>query len=223
MARDRESEELMSENENKTPEDGNPETTQAAENATGTDAGKASGDGETTPETAIAELTAELDAMRDRLLRALAEVENTRRRAEKEVKDTRDYAVSSFAKDILDVADNLSRAVGAVDQTTLEDAPDAVKNLVEGVAMTEKALLSKMERHGVKKVDPAPGDTFDPHRHQAVAQIPSDHPAGRIASVMQTGFVIGDRTLRAAMVAVSAGSPSGSEGGGSGNGVDVTA
>ena len=127
----------------------------------------------------------------------------------RDVADARSYAVSSFAKDMLDVSDNLSRAVGAVDPATLDGAPDAVKNLVEGVAMTEKALLSKMERHGVKKVDPQPGDAFDPHRHQAVAQIPSDQPNGRIASVMQTGFVIGERTLRAAMVAVSAGNPSG--------------
>lgn len=208
----------MSDTENDKPEDGaNPDAPQSESAATET------GAGETTPEQAIAGLTAELDSMRDKLLRALAEAENTRRRAEKEVKDTRDYAVSSFAKDMLDVADNLSRAVGAVDGAVLEDAPEAVKNLVEGVAMTEKAMLSKMERHGVRKLDPAPGDAFDPHRHQAVAQIPSDHPAGRIASVMQTGFAIGERTLRAAMVAVSAGSPSGSEGGSGGNGIDVTA
>jgi molecular chaperone GrpE len=213
----------MSETENNQPEDkGETPQDNAAEHADAApDAENRTGDGETTPEEAIAKLTAELDSMRDKLLRALAEAENTRRRAEKEVKDTRDYAVSSFAKDILDVADNLSRAVGAVDETTLDDAPDAVKNLVEGVAMTEKALLSKMERHGVKKVDPAPGDAFDPHRHQAVAQIPSDQPNGRIASVMQTGFVIGDRTLRAAMVAVSAGGSGGGEGGSAG--VDVSA
>lgn len=214
----------MSETENNQPEDNGqtPQEPAAPEDTgPGPEAESAAGEGETTPEEAIARLTAELDSMRDKLLRALAEAENTRRRAEKEVKDTRDYAVSSFAKDILDVADNLSRAVGAVDETTLEDAPDAVKNLVEGVAMTEKALLSKMERHGVKKVDPAPGDAFDPHRHQAVAQIPSDHPNGRIASVMQTGYVIGDRTLRAAMVAVSAGGSGGGEGGPAG--VDVSA
>lgn len=214
----------MSETENNQPEDNGQTPQEPAapeETGPGPKAESAAGEGETTPEEAIAKLTAELDSMRDKLLRALAEAENTRRRAEKEVKDTRDYAVSSFAKDILDVADNLSRAVGAVEETTLQDAPDAVKNLVEGVAMTEKALLSKMERHGVKKVDPAPGDAFDPHRHQAVAQIPSDQPNGRIASVMQTGFVIGDRTLRAAMVAVSAGGDSGGEGGSAG--VDVSA
>ena len=213
----------MSETENNKPEDNQPDETGQAPEDQAADAGKAEHDGETTPEEAISRLTAELDSMRDKLLRALAEAENTRRRSEKEVKDTRDYAVSSFAKDMLDVADNLSRAVGAVDDASLDNAPDAVKNLVEGVAMTEKAMLSKMERHGVKKVDPQPGDAFDPHRHQAVAQIPSDQPNGRIASVMQTGFVIGDRTLRAAMVAVSAGGGSGGGEGVGGNGVDVTA
>ena len=209
----------MSDTENTKSETGAEDAapgTEAHENASGTNNSEAPG------EDAIAKLTAELDAMRDKLLRALAEAENTRRRAEKEVKDSRDYSVSNFAKDMLDVADNLSRAVGSVDATTLDGVPDAVKNLVEGVAMTEKAMLSKMERHGVKKVDPEPGDAFDPHRHQAVAQIPSDQPAGRIASVMQTGFVIGDRTLRAAMVAVSAGSPA-AGGDTGGNGVDVTA
>ena len=213
----------MSETENNPPEDnGEAPQDNAADPANAApEAENRTGDGETTPEEAIAKLTAELDSMRDKLLRALAEAENTRRRSEKEVKDTRDYAVSSFAKDMLDVADNLSRAVGAVDESALDNAPDAVKNLVEGVAMTEKAMLSKMERHGVKKVDPQPGDAFDPHRHQAVAQIPSDHPNGRIASVMQTGFVIGDRTLRAAMVAVSAGGSGGGESGSAG--VDVSA
>ncbi|MAC39069.1 MAG: nucleotide exchange factor GrpE [Maricaulis sp.] len=215
----------MSETENSKPEDnGQPETedTAATPQAGAEDTAGETG-ADASPDDAIVKLTAELDSMRDKLLRALAEAENTRRRAERDVADARSYAVSSFAKDMLDVSDNLSRAVGAVDPATLDGAPDAVKNLVEGVAMTEKALLSKMERHGVKKVDPQPGDAFDPHRHQAVAQIPSDQPNGRIASVMQTGFVIGERTLRAAMVAVSAGNPSGDGNTSGGNGVDVTA
>ena len=180
---------------------------------------------ETTELDPVLKLTGELDSMRDKLLRALAEAENTRRRAERDVADARSYAVSSFAKDMLDISDNLTRAVSAVDETALADAPDAVKNLVEGVAMTEKAMATKMERHGVKKVDPQPGDTFDPHRHQAVAQIPSDHSAGKIAAVMQTGFVIADRTLRAAMVAVSSGPAAGNgdASGGTGGNVDVKA
>ncbi|RKQ96773.1 nucleotide exchange factor GrpE [Maricaulis maris] len=180
---------------------------------------------ETTELDPVLKLTGELDSMRDKLLRALAEAENTRRRAERDVADARSYAVSSFAKDMLDISDNLTRAMSAVDETALADAPDAVKNLVEGVAMTEKAMATKMERHGVKKVDPQPGDTFDPHRHQAVAQIPSDHGAGKIAAVMQTGFVIADRTLRAAMVAVSSGPAAGNgdASGGTGGNVDVKA
>ncbi|OLF75476.1 molecular chaperone GrpE [Maricaulis sp. W15] len=180
---------------------------------------------ETTELDPVLKLTGELDSMRDKLLRALAEAENTRRRAERDVADARSYAVSSFAKDMLDISDNLTRAMSAVDETALADAPDAVKNLVEGVAMTEKAMATKMERHGVKKVDPQPGDTFDPHRHQAVAQIPSEHGAGKIAAVMQTGFVIADRTLRAAMVAVSSGpvAGNGDASGGTGGNVDVKA
>lgn len=171
----------------------------------------------------VQRLGGELDDLRDRLLRTVAETENTRKRAEKEVRDTREYAVSNFAKDMLDVADNLSRALAVVDDEALADASEPLKNLVDGVAMTERALLSKMERHGVKKIDPAPGEAFDPHVHQAVAQIPSDQPAGRIASVMQTGFVIGTRTLRAAMVAVSAGQASGGDDGAPGGNVDVKA
>ena len=158
----------------------------------------------------VEQLEAELDDLRDRLLRAVAEEQNTRRRAEKEKADTREYAITSFARDMLDVADNLSRAISAVDQTALDGASDAFKNLIEGVAMTERALHAKLEGHGIQKVDPAPGDTFDPNVHQAVAQIPSDQPAGTIASVMQVGFTIRSRILRAAMVAVSAGGPAGS-------------
>jgi molecular chaperone GrpE len=152
-------------------------------------------------------LVAQVDDLRDRLLRAVADADNTRKRAEKEVRDTREYAVSNFAKDMVEVADNLSRALSTIEDTDLDNASDAMKTLVEGVAMTERALLSKMERHNVRKIDPQLGDTFDPHVHQAVAQIPSDQAVGKIATVMQTGFVIGSRTLRAAMVAVSAGTP----------------
>lgn len=223
MARDRESEDKMSDTENKpqseteTPEDEtvNSATAAGSENETEAEA-------ELDP---VLKLTAELDSMRDKLMRALAEADNARKRATRDVADARSYAVSSFAKDMLDVSDNLARAMASADEAALADVPDSVKNLVAGVAMTEKALISKMERHGVKKVDPQPGDTFDPHKHQAVAQIPSDHGAGKIANVMQTGFVIADRTLRAAMVAVSSG-PAAGDGdasGGSGGNVDVKA
>jgi molecular chaperone GrpE len=170
-------------------------------------------------------LLAQVDDLRDRLLRAVADADNTRKRAEKEVRDTREYAVTNFAKDMVDVADNLSRALSTVEDTDLDNASDAMTTLIEGVAMTERALLSKMERHNVKKIDPQLGDAFDPHVHQAVAQIPSDQAVGKIATVMQTGFVIGSRTLRAAMVAVSAGAPAStpSSSGETGGNIDMKA
>lgn len=178
--------------------------------------------GEPTPEEREAKLVADLDAMRDRLLRAVAESENTRKRTEKELQDTRQYAVSKFARDMLEVADNLSRALSALDAAELENASEPLRNLVEGVAMTEKQLVQKMESHGVTKLAPEPGEVFDPNLHQAVAQIPSDQPAGKVAALMQPGYTIGARTLRAAMVAVSAGQPA-APSGDTGGSVDVTA
>ena len=151
------------------------------------------------------QLESELDDLRERLLRAVADADNTRKRAEKEMKETRDYAVSRFAGDMLGVADNLARALDAARKTgEAEDSP-VLKTLMEGVEMTERALISALGRNGVAPIDPQPGEAFDPHRHQAAAQIPSDQPSGKIAAVLQTGYVIGSRTLRAAMVAVSAG------------------
>ncbi len=157
---------------------------------------------EPSPEDAIRALQAELEDTRERLLRTAAEVQNARRRSEKDVKDAREYAISRFAGDVLNVADNLSRALQIAQAESLEGP---AKTLMDGVALTEKSLLTTLERHGVKKVDPAPGDVFDPNRHQATAQIPSDQPAGRVAASFAAGYLIGDRPLRAAMVAVSSG------------------
>ena len=200
-----------------------------------------------TPETEDAELNAEADAalaaeaeaedtaseepdpaeeisnLKDQLLRALAEMENTKKRAEREVKDTRAYAVTGFARDMLDVADNLSRALQSISEESKSEAGEALKTLLEGVEMTERRLLSSLERHGVKKVEPSPGDALDPNMHQAAAQIPADQPKGAIAHVMQPGYKIGDRTLRAAMVVVSAGPATPPEGGEAEGGVDVSA
>lgn len=180
-------------------------------------------------EKSVEQLESELDDLRDRLLRAVADAENTRKRAQREVKDTRDYAITGFARDMLDIADNLHRAISAVSEEARANAPESVNTMIEGVEMTERRLASALERHGVKKVEPEPGDALDPNRHQAAAQIPADQPKGRIAHVMQPGYVIGERTLRAAMVVVSAGPAEGGgeapapKGEGPAGGVDVSA
>lgn len=163
-----------------------------------------------TAEDGLEALQAQLDDLRDRLLRAVADADNTRKRAAREVKETREYAVTGFARDMLDIADNLERALGALGEDTRASLPESVKPLVEGVEMTQRRLASTLERHGVRRVAPEPGDALDPNLHQAAAQIPADQPKGRIAHVMQPGYVIGERTLRAAMVVVSAGPAEGS-------------
>ncbi|KAA5803797.1 nucleotide exchange factor GrpE [Alkalicaulis satelles] len=143
--------------------------------------------------------------LRDQLLRALAEADNARKRAQRDVKDAREYAVTGFARDMLDIADNLARALGAVSEEARASAGPALTTLLEGVELTERRLASTLERHGVRKVEPQPGEPLDPNRHQAAAQVPAPQPKGAIAHVMQPGYVIGERTLRAAMVVVSAG------------------
>lgn len=153
------------------------------------------------PEKDIAELN-------DRILRLAAELENTRRRAERERADAGRYAIAGFARDLLGVADNFERALAAAGVTG-EDVPEgrseAFKNLVSGIQMTETELLTVLERHGVRRIHPA-GEKFDPHLHQAVAQVPSATiPPGHVVDVAQPGFTINDRVLRAAMVTVSSG------------------
>jgi len=204
-------------NENQTPEtedaDLNAEEAQAAAEAEAE-----------APASEEADPAEEASKLRDQLLRALAEMENTKKRAEREVKDTRAYAVSGFARDMLDVADNLSRALSSISDEAKAEAGEALQTLLEGVEMTERRLLSTLERHGVMKVEPEPGEALDPNLHQAAAQIPADQPKGAIAHVMQPGYKIGDRTLRAAMVVVSAGPANPPESGGeTGGGVDVSA
>jgi molecular chaperone GrpE len=147
---------------------------------------------------------AEIEALKDAGLRALAESENIRRRAEREKADARLYAIDKFARDLLSVADNLGRAISTAPEAFKGDA--AFDGYVTGVEMTERELQGAFERHGLTRVG-AKGDKFDPALHQAVAQIPSDVPAGEIAEVFQPGYVLAGRTLRAAMVAVSAGAP----------------
>jgi len=139
------------------------------------------------------------------LLRTLADLDNTRKRAERQVSDARVYAIEKFAGDLLSVSDNLSRALAALTDEDRAALSEAGRNLFEGIEMTEKELHTALARHGVTVIAALPGDTFDPNLHQAVANIPSDQPNGTIASCFQPGWKIGERTLRAAMVAVSAG------------------
>lgn len=152
----------------------------------------------------VAALQTELAQAKDAMLRALADAENTRRRAEKQAADARVYAIDKFARDLLPVADTLTRALESLSPEARQSADDGVRNVIEGVEMTERVLLEVFARNGLKRVG-AKGDAFDPNLHQAVAQAPADTPANTLAEVMQSGFVLGERTLRPAMVVVSAG------------------
>ena len=152
----------------------------------------------------IEELELELATLKDQALRALADAENVKRRSEKEVTAARIFGIERFANDILSVHDNLSRALQTLEGTDKSELGENAKNLVEGIELTEKNLMAVLARHGVTAV-PGIGSKFDPNVHQAVANIPSDEDKGNVATVMQSGFKIGDRTLRAAMVAVSTG------------------
>ena len=145
--------------------------------------------------------------MKDRLLRALAEMENLRKRTEREVADARVYGVTTFARDILNVADNMHRALNALDTELRERADTSVKALLDGVEITERELLKVLDKHGVKKLDPL-GQKFDPNRHQAMYEVPdASVPAGHVANVVQSGYLIGDRVLRPALVAIAKAAP----------------
>ena len=155
-------------------------------------------------EARIQELEMELATLKDQALRAMADAENVKRRSEEEVAAARVFGIERFANDILSVHDNLSRALGVLEGSDKSELGENAKNLVEGIELTEKDLMAALARHGVTAV-PGVGSKFDPNVHQAVANIPSSEEKGHVATVMQTGFKIGDRTLRAAMVAVSTG------------------
>ena len=155
----------------------------------------------------VAALQEDNARLKDQLLRALAEMENLRKRTGKELRDARDYAVSSFARDMLTVGDNLRRALDAVDDDARQAADAALSGLLEGVEMTEREMLKLMEKHGVKKLTPE-GERFDPNLHQAMFEVPNTEvPNGTVVQVVQAGYVIGDRMLRPAMVGVSKGGP----------------
>src|SRR3954470_14804448 len=150
-------------------------------------------------------LTKEAAESRDRMLRTLAEMENLRKRTQKEVADARVYGVSKFAGDIVDIADNLQRAIDAVPADAKASADPGLKALIEGVELTERSLLNALEKHGVKKIDPT-GEKFDPNFHQAMYEVPDGSVAsGTVVQVVQAGYTIGDRILRPALVGVSKG------------------
>lgn len=159
------------------------------------------------PETdPISVLEAEKADLKDRLMRALAETENLRRRGEREAKDAKAYAVTGFARDMLNVADNMRRALDSAKAAEGADAP-GVKALIEGVELTERDLLATLGRHGVKLLEPE-GQKFDPNFHQAMFEVPNDQVAnGTVVQVVQNGYAIGDRVLRPAMVGVARGGP----------------
>ena len=157
------------------------------------------------PFTELENLYAENSALKDRVLRAMAEVENVRRRAEKEVADARTYGASNFARDMLPFADNLSRAI----ESAPKDADGAFKTMIEGLAVIAADFQSRLVRHGVKKIEPQ-GQKFDPNLHEALFEIPDESmPSGTVKQVMEDGYTIGERVLRPAKVGVSRGGPKG--------------
>jgi len=150
-------------------------------------------------------LAKELAEARDRTLRTLAEMENLRKRTAKEVSDARAYGITGFARDVLDIADNLQRALDAVPAETRELADPMLKTLIEGVELTERSLLNALEKNGVKKFDPS-GEKFNPNFQQAMYEVPDPSvPAGTVVQVVQAGYTIGERVLRPALVGVSKG------------------
>jgi molecular chaperone GrpE len=161
---------------------------------------------EATPDP-VAALVKEAAGLKDRLLRTLAEMENLRRRTDREVADARTYGVTNFARDILAVADNMERAMKALDDEIRDKADAGVKALLDGVELTERELIKVMEKHGVRKIEPQ-GQKFDPNLHQAMFEIPdASVPAGTVVQIMQPGYTIGDRVLRPALVGVAKGGP----------------
>ena len=143
--------------------------------------------------------------LKDKVLRTLAEMENLRRRTEREVNDARTYGIASFARDVLGIADNMQRALDAARQELGGSIDPGVTTLLEGVELTERELLKALEKNGVKKFDPQ-GEKFDPNLHQAMYEVPDPSvPSGMVMQVIQPGYMIGERMLRPALVAVSKG------------------
>ena len=158
-------------------------------------------------ELALQEAERQAAEFKDKLLRTLAEMENLRKRTEREVADARAYAIAGFARDVLQVADNMHRALGAIGPELRQSVDAKVKSLVEGVELTERELIKVLERNGVKKFSPD-GEKFDPNLHQAMYEVPDTEAApGSVAQVIQAGYMLGERVLRPALVAVAKAAP----------------
>lgn len=150
--------------------------------------------------------SAEIAALNDRLLRALAEGENLRRRAQREREETAKFAISNFARDMLTVADNLQRALGALEDVR-GSVPDVLKPFVEGVELTERQLQSTLERHGIRIINPL-GQKFDHNLHETLFEVPADEaPPGTVVQVVEIGYTLNDRLLRAARVGIAKAAP----------------
>lgn len=164
-----------------------------------------------TPEARIAELEAEVARLKDQALRALADAENTRRRAQRDIEDNSKYAVANFARDVLPVGDNLRRALDSI-PAEARQSDERLENFAAGVELTERELLAVLERYGIRRVDPV-GQPFDHNLHQAMMQVESaEHPAGTVVQVFQPGYTIHGRLLRPAMVTVAKGGAAGQAG-----------
>ncbi|MCK0206806.1 nucleotide exchange factor GrpE [Starkeya koreensis] len=152
-------------------------------------------------------LEAEIASLKDKFLRAFAEADNVRRRAEREVADAKVYGITGFARDILNVADDFERALGAVDEEASAKAEGVLKTVLDGIDITARALTQTLSKHGVARIE-AEGSKFDPNLHQAMFEVPNaELPSGTVVQVIQPGYKIGERVLRPALVGVSKGGP----------------
>lgn len=189
--------------ESKGPGDGTPEPAAPQQSPQGAPTGEEAASA-SQQVSEIDALRAEVAELKDRVLRTHAEMDNMRKRLEKERSDASKYAISKFARDIVNVGDNFRRVIDMVPAATTEEVP-ALKSFLEGVTMTEREFISVLERHGIKRLDPK-GQPFNPHHHQAVMEQPNpDVPSGTVTQVFQAGYLIEDRILRPAMVVVAKG------------------
>jgi molecular chaperone GrpE len=153
----------------------------------------------------VVALAAENAELKDKLLRTHAEMENLRKRTERDVADTRSYAIAGFARDMLTATDALSRALMVIPAEVRESADGSLKSLIDGIELADREMQRLLAKHGVKPIE-AEGQKFDPHKHQAMFEVPNPNvPEGTVVQVVQTGFAIGERVLRPAMVGVAKG------------------